>query len=352
MFKRFFLGALSALLLCGPAFAQSGISQKVGVCDPAYPQRCVKPNTDGSVNVSGTISASLGSFAPTGNASLSVTTSSARVAFGSVDTSMVVQNTGSATAYVKTGDVTVTAATTDTPIPAGASYAFNTGGSGYIAAITASGSTSLRITTGTGLPALALASSGGGGSGASVTATAAAPTLVEGSTNNNISANLKGGIRFFPIVPSTGAAIDLSTPSTIAGADGSTVASLANPLPIAAQSGAAAVSFIQASASAAINVSTATTTQLVALSGTTKIYVTSFDVIAGGTGNITFVYGTGAACGTGTTSLTGAYNLTAQAGIAKGNGLGPVLVVPAGNALCVTTSAAVQMSGSVAYTQF
>jgi len=105
-------------------------------------------------------------------------------------------------------------------------------------------------------------------------------------------------------------------------------------------------------ASVAINVSTATTTQLVALSGTTKIYVTSFDVIAGGTGNITFVYGTGSNCGTGTTSLTGAYNLTAQAGIAKGNGVGAVLVVPAGNALCVTTSAAVQMSGSVSYQQF
>lgn len=119
-----------------------------------------------------------------------------------------------------------------------------------------------------------------------------------------------------------------------------------------AQSGANMVALIQASASAAINVSTATTTQLVALSGSTKIYVTSYDVIAGGTGNITFVYGTGSNCGTGTTSLTGAYNLTAQAGIAKGGGLGPVLVVPAGNALCVTTSAAVQMSGSIAYTQF
>jgi hypothetical protein len=29
-----------------------------------------------------------------------------------------------------------------------------------------------------------------------------------------------------------------------------------------------------------------------------------------------------------------------------------VLVVPASNALCVLTSAAVQMSGSIAYTQF
>ena len=119
-----------------------------------------------------------------------------------------------------------------------------------------------------------------------------------------------------------------------------------------ARSGANMVPITQADASAPINVSTATTTQLVALSASAVIHVTSFDVIAGGSGNITFVYGTGSSCGTGTTSLTGAYPLTAQAGIAKGNGLGPVLVVPAGNALCVTTSAAVQMSGSVSYTQF
>jgi hypothetical protein len=104
--------------------------------------------------------------------------------------------------------------------------------------------------------------------------------------------------------------------------------------------------------SAPINVSTATTTQLVALSGSTAIYVTSYDVIAGGTGNITFEYGTGTACATGTTALTGPYNLTAQAGLAKGAGIGTVLKVPAGNALCVLTSAAVQMSGSVSFQQF
>ncbi len=118
------------------------------------------------------------------------------------------------------------------------------------------------------------------------------------------------------------------------------------------RTGANMDALVQAGSSAAISVSTATTTQIVALAASQKIYVTSFDVIAGGTGNITFVYGTGASCGTGTTSLTGAYPLTAQAGIAKGNGLGPVLIVPAGNALCVTTSAAVQMSGSVSYAQF
>lgn len=109
---------------------------------------------------------------------------------------------------------------------------------------------------------------------------------------------------------------------------------------------------IQADASVKIDVSTATTTQLVALASSQRIYITSWDVIAAGTGTIKLVYGTGSNCGTGTTDLTGAYSLVAQAGLAKGNGLGPVLVVPASNALCVTTSAAVGMQGSVSYTQF
>ncbi len=123
-------------------------------------------------------------------------------------------------------------------------------------------------------------------------------------------------------------------------------------LAMGARSGANLVAVSQANATAAINVSTATTTQLVALSSGQVIHVTAASVISAGTGNITFVYGTGSNCGTGTTSITGAYPLIANAGLSIGSGLGPVFVVPAGNALCVTTSAAVQMSGHVAYTQF
>lgn len=118
------------------------------------------------------------------------------------------------------------------------------------------------------------------------------------------------------------------------------------------RSGANMVGLTQANGSVPISVTTATTTQLVGLVASSVIHVTSFDVIAAGTGNIQFVYGTGSNCGTGTAGLTGNYNLTAQAGIAKGSGIGPVLVVPAGNALCVITSAAVGMYGSVSYTQF
>jgi hypothetical protein len=85
-----------------------------------------------------------------------------------------------------------------------------------------------------------------------------------------------------------------------------------------------------------------------------KIYVTAWDVVAGGSGSITLEYGTQVAnpCDTGTTTLTGAYPLVAQAGLSKGSGISPVFVLPAGAQLCAQTSAAVQMSGSVSYTQF
>jgi hypothetical protein len=126
--------------------------------------------------------------------------------------------------------------------------------------------------------------------------------------------------------------IDQTTPGTTNAVQDAATGATGSAVPAKAQYAGAVSSgnltgLIQADASAAISVSTATTTQIVALSSTKKIYVTSFDVIAGGTGNITFEYGTGSNCGTGTTVLTGAYNLTAQAGIAKGNGLGAVLVV-------------------------
>lgn len=116
-----------------------------------------------------------------------------------------------------------------------------------------------------------------------------------------------------------------------------------------ALSGANIVGLVQASASVPIDMSTATTTQLVALTSGQRILVTAWDAMAAGTTTFKLVYGTGTNCGTGTTNLTAAYDWTAQAGLTKGSGLGPVLVVPAGNALCGVNSAAVHVAGSVAY---
>ena len=102
----------------------------------------------------------------------------------------------------------------------------------------------------------------------------------------------------------------------------------------------------------AISIASGTTTLLVAAQPGQRIYVTSVDVIAAGTGNIQFEYGTGATCGGGTTNLTGNYNLVAQVGFTKGTGVGPIWVIPAGNALCAVTNAAVGMAGSISYAQF
>lgn len=109
---------------------------------------------------------------------------------------------------------------------------------------------------------------------------------------------------------------------------------------------------IQASTSKAISIAAATTTEIIPLATGANIYVTAFDLVGGGAGNVTLVYGTGTNCGTGTTALTGAYPLAAQTVLTKGNGLGPLFVIPPGNALCVTTSATAQVSGSVSYVQF
>jgi hypothetical protein len=107
--------------------------------------------------------------------------------------------------------------------------------------------------------------------------------------------------------------------------------------------------------SAAINISRATTTQLVAPTGSTQIYVTAWDVLANSASGLTLEYGTKTAnpCDTGTTALTGAYNFAAQSGISRAGGPQPLYVIPQGNALCaVTSGASVSLAGSVSYTQF
>lgn len=194
------------------------------------------------------------------------------------------------------------------------------------------------------------ATSGQTGSLVMGAATTGAPTDTTGNSYP-LSLDTSGNLRINCITGCGTGTVNPTTPANWGiGATGSAVPANAQFAGAVASGNLAGL--IQADHSAAINVSTATTTQIVALSAAKSIYVTSLNVIAGGTGNITFEYGTGSTCGTGTTALTGAYPLTAQNGLALGSGVGPVLVVPAGDALCVLTSASVQMSGSISYTQF
>lgn len=98
-----------------------------------------------------------------------------------------------------------------------------------------------------------------------------------------------------------------------------------------------------------ITISTATTTLLATGIPGKSIYITHADVVAGGTGSIQFIAGTGATCGTSTVNLTGAYNLVAQVGFVIGTGYGAVIVAPKGFSICAVTSAAVAMPGTIAY---
>lgn len=101
-----------------------------------------------------------------------------------------------------------------------------------------------------------------------------------------------------------------------------------------------------------INISTATTTLIVTGVSGKSIYVTQMNIEAAGTGNIQYIAGTGATCGTNTVNLTGTYTFTPQTGLSVGIGNGAIWPLPSGFSLCAVTSAAVGMQGSLSYAIF
>lgn len=331
MFLKIFtfavLGALlGAFFMIAPAQAQQSSGFLVAPCVTATGGSsgsgkipgCPPVTSTNPLPVSGTFSASLAGFTPTPSyAVLSASDALNHSVATPTGTDEVITNKDTNIAYCNFG----AASTTSTfPVIAGQSIGVHFGGTASTIQCQSPSSTlNIAISGGSGLFAGA-GGGGGGGSGGVVQqglGNAANPWTVSPCSGCVFPAQQNGNWTVFTA----------NTNGTIG-------------------------AIIQAGASAPINISTATTTQLVAAVAGQSIYVTSWDVIAAGTGNLTLEYGTGVSCGTGTTTLTGAYNLTAQSGIAKGNGLGPVLIVPSGNALCALTSAAVQMSGSVAYSQF
>ena len=114
-----------------------------------------------------------------------------------------------------------------------------------------------------------------------------------------------------------------------------------------------------ASSSVAVNITSAATTQLVALAAGQSVYVTGASLIA--VGNATpvtakFVYGTGSNCGTGTTDLTGAFTGSSTAGNSVPFMLSQALTAwfrtAAGTALCLTTTGTAGLQGVVSYQQY
>lgn len=91
--------------------------------------------------------------------------------------------------------------------------------------------------------------------------------------------------------------------------------------------------------------------ELVALTASQTIYVCSFSMVVSAAASVRLVYGTGTACATGETGLTGAYPFAANGGIALGGGA-ILMKTAVSNALCIETSAAVNVHGHVTYAKF
>lgn len=130
--------------------------------------------------------------------------------------------------------------------------------------------------------------------------------------------------------------------------------SMATNMPVGANSNAK----INCTGNAFLNMTTATTTEIVALSGSTVIYVCGYSLVTnGGTAtNVTFKQGAGTNCGTSTAAISSDVPLTAATntvGIARGGGEGMIVkTTTGGRALCVTSSGAATLAVDISYAQF
>lgn len=100
-------------------------------------------------------------------------------------------------------------------------------------------------------------------------------------------------------------------------------------------------------AQAVISTASSGNVELVALTAGQTIYVCDFTLVSTGTVAVQLVYGTGTACGTGETNMTGAMPFVANGGWTH-NYDGRLKTAEA-NALCIELSAATQVDGVVTY---
>ena len=140
-------------------------------------------------------------------------------------------------------------------------------------------------------------------------------------------------------------------------AAGSAVAG--NPVQLAGEASGNVTRVIICDKFAAVSINTATTTKIIPLVSGQTTYLCGWNFYSGGTNNVALVYGTGTNCGTGTLGITGGttaatgYNFLAQSNVSVQLPAGsPVKETTAANDTCIITSAAVQLSGMISFTQF
>jgi len=108
---------------------------------------------------------------------------------------------------------------------------------------------------------------------------------------------------------------------------------------------------ISPKSSVPVAITTATTTQLVALAANKIVHVCGFDASFGATTTAQLEYGTGSACGTGTTVLTGTYAPATGTLWEAGNGNSTFTKTIASNALCLVSTGTGGIQGVLTYVQ-
>lgn len=310
-------------------------------------------------------------------ATLSVSVASSNTQLSTCGSSVIIWNTGANDAFLNWGTASTTAAVAATgwAVPAGTSMVLNTGRAGlYLAAITSSSTTTLRLTQGNGNAVIAGGSGGGGSStGAGVTATAADPSYVEGSTNNPLSSDLSGHVRVVASGIAQGSTTSGQTGSLVMGAVTTAAPSYttaqSNSLSLTttgalrvdvASAGSVALDPCQAVAPTytPISITSATTTRIIAPAASKKTYICQIFMLSAIANNIGVVEGTGGTCGSGTAGVIGGttaangVNLAANSGFAIGQGAAAVVATAGTNVdLCLITSAAGPLAGTVKWVQ-
>lgn len=358
------LATASLFLISSPGYSQTAwptpaqfggaASGSVAMClngsSQAVPCSTVVP-----LQIAGTFSATLGGFAPAGTfATLTATASSASVALpaGAV---VIFQNTGTTAVSCTLGVGSATATASQNIVQAASWLALTVGSNTFGACIDVTGSASnlVVLTGGAGLPTGAGGGAGGGGAVTNAgTFAVQAPITSWGGGTLGAMANY-GTSPGAVLVPGINAFV------TNTNANGQAVAAASSPVVLPAAQVTADPCALGNKTNLPISQSGTSSVQLVALSGSTVIYVCSLSLIAAGATTVVLTTGTGSACVTGnaavigdtTANIANGLSLAANGGLTLGNGSGTIAKGAASSELCMTLGTNVRMSGNLTYVQ-
>lgn len=141
--------------------------------------------------------------------------------------------------------------------------------------------------------------------------------------------------------------------------NGSAASASSSPVVIASDQTAADACMFRNKTNLLINQNGTSSVQLIALSGSTTIYVCSISLFAAGATTVAITTGTGTACVTGnagvfgstTANIANSVSLLAGGGLTLGNGGGTVMKGAASSELCMILGTNVYVSGNLTYVQ-